>query len=88
MSTDLKKAAGDFFNSPAGEKLSDKKDEIMGLIDSDDGQKVKKMIEGGGVDIMGALQAGDMKTLKGALSGLLSTEEGARLAGQIMNMIK
>jgi len=88
MSTDFKKVADDFINSPAGSKLSGRKDELMGLIDSDDGQKVKKMIEGGGVDIMDAVQNGDMKTLKNALSGILSTEEGARIASQVMKMMK
>ena len=83
---DFKKVADEFLNSPAGSKL--KKDELGKLMGSEDGQKIKKMLESDGTDLMGAVRKGDMDTLKNALSGILKTEEGARLAEQITKMMK
>lgn len=86
MSNDFKKVADEFLKSSAGSKL--KKDDFKKIMGSDDGQKVKKMLEGGETDLMGAVRSGDMDTLKTTLESVLKTEEGARLAEKIMKMMK
>jgi len=86
MANDFKKIADELLKTPAGSKL--KKDEVHKILDSSDGQKVKQMLESGDTDLLGAVRNGDMDTLKNTLSGILKTEEGARLAGQIMKMMK
>ena len=86
MANDFKKIADELLKTPAGSKL--KKDEVNKLLDSSDGQKVKQMLERGDADLLGAVRKGDMDTLKTALAGILKTQEGARLADQIMKMMK
>ena len=86
MATDFKKAADEFLKTAAGSKL-DKK-ELGKIMDSEDGKKVKNMIEQGDTDLMDAVRKGDMDTLKNTLAGVLQTEEGSRLADQIMKMMK
>ena len=88
MSSDLNKAAKDFLHSPAGEKLAGKQDELVQLISTPDAQKVKKMMSGKGGALKSAFENGDMDTVKDALQELLKTEEGARLAENLRNMIK
>jgi len=86
MANDFKKIADELLKTPAGSKL--KKDEVNKILDSSDGRKVKQMIESGDKDLLGAVRKGDIDTLKTTLSGILKTEEGARLADQIMKMMK
>ncbi|MCL2408976.1 MAG: hypothetical protein FWC96_05095 [Oscillospiraceae bacterium] len=86
MASDFKKVADEFLKSPAGSKI--KKDEFGKLMASSDGKKVKQMLESGDDDLMSAVRKGDMDSLKNTLSKVLATEEGARLAGQIVKMIK
>jgi len=86
MANDFKKIADELLKTPAGSKL--KKDEVNKILDSSDGQKVKQMLETGDTDLLDAVRKGDMDTLKITLSDILKTEEGARLAGQIMKMMK
>ena len=86
MTNDFKKVADELLKAPGSSKL--KKDEIKKIMGSEDGQKIKKMLEGDGTDLMGAVRKGDTDTLKNALEGILKTEEGARMAEKIMKMMK
>ena len=86
MSNDFKKVADEFLKSSSGSKL--KKNDFKKIMGSEDGQKIKKMLESGETDLMGAVRSGDMDTLKNALDGVLKTEEGAHLAEKIMKMMK
>ena len=88
MSNDLGKAAKDFLNSPAGEKFHGKQDELTRLMATSDAQKVKKMMSGKGDALMSAFENGDMDTVTSALRELLKTEEGARLADSLRDMMK
>jgi len=88
MSNDLGRAAKDFFNSPAGEKLSGKQEELNRLIATPDAQKVRKMMSGRGEALKSAFENGDMATVTDALRELLKTEEGARLAENLRQMMK
>jgi len=86
MANDFKKIADELLKSPAASKLN--KNELKGVLDSQDAQKVKEMIDNSGTDLMGAVKKGNVDSLKDTLSTILKTEEGARLASQIMKMMK
>lgn len=85
---DLNKAARDLLNTPAGSKLSGKQEEIGKLISSPEGRKVQELLSGEEQNVMSAIENGDMAVLKKTLSGILKTEEGARLAEQLRQMMK
>jgi hypothetical protein len=87
MAMDFNKAASDLMKTPAGAKLSGKQEEIGKLIDSPEGQKVKELLNGEEQNVMTALEKGDMAVLKNTLANILSTEEGARLAEQLRQMM-
>jgi hypothetical protein len=88
MAIDFGKAASDFMATSAGSKLAGKQDELGQLINSTDGQKVKNMLSGNEANVMAAIENGDMAVLKNTLSNILKTEEGSRLAEQLMKMMK
>lgn len=88
MGNDFKKAAMDLLNSEAGVKLTGKKDEIEKLVSSADGQKIKAMLDGDDGKLMAAVKSGDISALKSKLNDILKTEEGARLAKQLSEMMK
>lgn len=88
MALDLNRAANDFFSSPEGAKLSEKKDDLNKLMNSPEGQNVKNMLTINEAGLVTALEKGDTAVLKKALSDILKTEDGARIAEQILNMMK
>ncbi|MGE4485278.1 MAG: hypothetical protein AB7C97_09245 [Oscillospiraceae bacterium] len=67
--------------------LSSKKDELEKLANSADGQKVKSMMDPGG-RIQSAYEQGDMETVRRAVTDIMKTEEGARLAKQLSDLLK
>lgn len=88
MSSDLDKAANDLLNSSAGARLAEKKEDFEKLFNSKEGQNVKNMLSGDAERLKTALANGDMETLRNKLAQLLKTEDGAKLAGQIQNLLK
>ena len=62
--------------------------ELQNVMGSDDGQKVKAFMEQDGDKIKNALQSGDIAALKNTFNSLMGTPEGARLVGELRNMIK
>jgi hypothetical protein len=87
MATDFNKTANDFLNSPAGAKLSGKKGELDKLINSPAGQNVKNMISQDEAALMTALENGDMAVLKKALTNILNTEDGSKIAEQVIKLM-
>lgn len=87
MAMDINKTANDFLKTPAGAKLADKKDELNKLIETPEAQKVKSMLSGDEATVMTALENGDMAVLQKTLSNILKTEEGSKLAEQILKMM-
>jgi phage baseplate assembly protein W len=87
MAIDFNKAAGDLLNTPAGAKLTGKQEELNKLIDSPEAQKVKDMLSGDEANVKAAIENGDMAVLKKTLSNILKTEEGSRLAEQLLKMM-
>ena len=88
MEKDMNQLAFNLINSKTGGKLSAKNSELEKLANSEDGQKVKANLEKQGVDIAAAIENGDVATLQNALSQLLSTKEGTKLANQISKIMK
>ncbi len=87
MSKDFGKMANDFLNSPAGAKLTSKKSELEKLVNSPEGQNVKKMIGKDEAALMAALEKGDTAVLKKALTDILKTEDGSKIAEQVIKLM-
>lgn len=87
MAADFDKVANNFFNSSAGAKLSGKENELQKLANSPEGQKVKKMISGDEDALLAALQNGDTEVLRKALANILKTEDGSKIAEQVIKLM-
>lgn len=87
MSTQFEKLASEFINNSKGSKLQDKAEEIKKIATSSDGQKVKKMM-GNTEELKAAMEKGDTETLQNVIKKVMSTEEGARLAKQLSDLLK
>lgn len=87
MALDFNKLSNDFLNTPAGAKLAGKKEELGKLINSPEGRKVKEMLSGDENNVMTAIENGDTAVLQKTLSNILKTEEGSRLAEQLLKMM-
>jgi len=61
--------------------------DLKQVVGSEDGQKVKAMMNQNAANLRQAMQSGDMGTLKQTFDELMQTEEGARLIGKIQNMM-
>ncbi|MBE6948287.1 MAG: hypothetical protein E7456_00360 [Ruminococcaceae bacterium] len=61
-------------------------DKIKEIAYSNEGKKIQDMFKGS--EIEQAAKSGDIESLKGAVSQLLQTDAGARLAKQISEMMK
>ncbi|MDR0838206.1 MAG: hypothetical protein LBN99_01030 [Oscillospiraceae bacterium] len=86
MSESIDKRAGEFLKTPEGQKLAEKRPELEKLVASSDGQRVRELL--GGAELERAAKSGDIGTLAAAVKKALSTQEGARLAGQLRELMK
>jgi|GEM_PF-579744 len=87
MDNNLENIAFGMLKSMAGEKLSEKMPEINKLVESKDAQSLKQKL-GDGSEVLKAVQNGDSQALQCLLSSVLQTEEGARIAKAISDMLK
>ncbi|HHU05673.1 MAG TPA: hypothetical protein GXZ65_04230 [Clostridiales bacterium] len=87
MDNNLENIARSMLKSMGGEKLSEKMSELNKLAESKDAQNLKQKL-GDGSEILKAAQKGDSQTLQCLLSSILQTEEGARIARTISDMLK
>ena len=78
--------AGGFLDTPEGKRLVAKKPALERLASSSDGRRVKEML--GGSKIEAAAKSGDIASLASAIQNALKTEEGARLAMQLKELMK
>lgn len=85
MARNLDKIAEEFISSDSGKRFAGKKGDIQKLASSSDGQRVKAMLQGGGIE--NALERGDMDTVKSTLENVLKTDEGARIMSALQNML-
>ncbi|NLL38718.1 MAG: hypothetical protein GX254_03910 [Clostridiales bacterium] len=87
MSTQFEKLANEFLSSSKGSRLQNKADEIKKIATSSDGQKVREMM-GNTEELKTAMEKGDTETLQKVIKKVMSTEEGARLARQLSELLK
>ena len=87
MASEFEKKAEAFLGGSGGKKLNEKRGEIQQLADSDDGRKVKSMLDENG-SLQAAVEKGDVGALKNVLSQVLNTDEGARLAKRLSELMK
>ena len=87
MESNFEKAADQVLHTPEGQRLLGKKDVLGRIAASPDGQRVKAMMEQDG-KLAKAMETGDTAALRDAISGILKTEEGARLAAQLGGLMK
>lgn len=71
----------------AAQLAAQKSGDFSKLVNSEDGQKVKSMMEGKEDALKKALLGGDTSDLKNTFEALMQTEEGARIIGQIQGMM-
>lgn len=88
MNREFEKMAQELLNSPAASKLAGRKSELEKLMQSREGRTVQSMIQGQEQQLMQAMSRGDMETLRNTVTKILQTQEGARLAEQIMKMMQ
>ncbi|MDR0904770.1 MAG: hypothetical protein LBN00_01120 [Oscillospiraceae bacterium] len=67
-------------------KIAAKRPELEKLANSTDGKRVKELL--GGDKIEQAAKRGDIAAIAAALQTALKTEEGARLANQLRELMK
>ena len=87
MRNGLNQTAEGFLNSQTGEHLLENKDAISQLASSAEGQKVKAMMEEDAA-VSAAIASGDIQALGKAISGILQTAEGAKLASQLGSLMQ
>ncbi len=87
MAQELEKMAGDLLNGEKAAVLKQNAKEIRKLAQSSDGEKVRSLL-GDEKKVAEALEKGDTETLKNLMTQVLSTEEGNRLAQQLMGLMR
>lgn len=88
MADNFDQMAEQLLNSTSKAKLVSKKGQLEKLANSSDGEKIKELIGDGGEDIKKAFAKGDTDALKSMVANILKTEEGARIAKQLSDMMK
>jgi len=84
----IEQMASQFLGADSADKLAGKEGDINQLLNSSDGRKIKSMVSRDAGALKKAVADGDTEKLQSTLSSILSTEEGARLAKQLKDMMK
>lgn len=77
-----------FTNSDAERRFAAHETELKQLAESEDGRRITKMLDSSSVDIASAVEHGDEEAMKSILASVLSTQEGARLAQKLSELLK
>ena len=85
MDDTVKKVTDSFFATPEGRKVAERRGDFEALAASKDGESVMKML---GADVKRAAEKGDVSAISAAVQAVLKTDEGARLAKKISEMLK
>jgi hypothetical protein len=86
MNENIQKAAGDFLQTEQGKRLAANRAELEKLAASEDGKRMRALLSG--TDLQAAASGGDVSALTSAIADALKTEEGARLARQLRELMK
>lgn len=87
MAKELEQMAEGLLDPEKALALKQNSRDIRKLAESRDGQKVRALL-GDEKQVARALETGDGEELKKLMNRVLSTEEGARLAQQLMGLMK
>ncbi len=82
---DLKSMAGELLTPQRRQALEKSAPELQRLAASEDGRKVRAMLDGG--NLSQAVEQGDADAVRQALGKILSTQEGQRLARQLGGLL-
>lgn len=86
MADDLSTLAESVLGKDGAQAIRSNGDRLRSLAGSDDGQKVRAILEQKG-SLEEALRRGDTETLRDAIGSVLSTDEGRRLASQLQALL-
>ena len=86
MAQELENMAASLLDGERGEALRQNAKDIQRLAESKDGKKVRAML-GDEKQVAKALEQGNTEELKKLMSKVLSSEEGSRLAKQLMGLM-
>ncbi|MDR1330061.1 MAG: hypothetical protein LBK23_10730 [Oscillospiraceae bacterium] len=78
--------ADGFLNTPEGKKLAGRRGDLERLAASEDGKRVRALLSE--TDVENAAKSGDFASVAAAVKSALSTEEGARLADKLRELMK
>ena len=87
MAQELERGAEALLDGEQAEALKRNAKDIQKLAQSPDGKKVRALL-GDEKAVAAALEQGDTDTLKALMAKVLSTEEGSRLAQQLMGLMR
>lgn len=87
MSLDYQELAGKLMDREQVRALQNNAEDIRRLAESADGQRVRQLMGDEG-KMARALEQGDAETLKQLMQSILSTQEGARLARQLTDLLQ
>ena len=86
MASNWEQTAETMLKSNGKLNIAKKKNEIEKLANSENGKRVKQMFDGDKA-VSAALKKGDMAALGSALKDILKTDEGAKLAKQLSQLM-
>ncbi len=87
MAQDLERMAEGLLDRDKAEALNRNAKDIRKLAESPEGKKVRELL-GDEKQVARALETGDAAELKKLMTKVLSTEEGTRLAQQLMGLMR
>lgn len=87
MSLDYQALAGKFMGAQQAQALQNNAEDLRRLAESADGQKVRALL-GDEEQMARALEQGDTEKLRQLMQSVLSSQEGARFAQQLGQLLK
>ncbi len=85
MENDLTKKAQELLAGEEGRRIQGKRAELERLAASQDGQRVKAMLERGGFE--DAVKRGDAAALKNAMGAVMQTDSGRQLIDRLRELM-
>lgn len=87
MDNCFEKQAETLLNSPLGAEIAKHEKELRNMAQTYDGLKVMSLLQSN-EGVQSAISSGSTEALSSAMSAILQTEEGKRLAKQLSEMFK
>ncbi len=87
MPTEFEKFASELLAGHNNAALKGKENNLKNLAETQDAQKIRQMLSNGD-SVKKAMARGDTAALENIVQNILSTQEGARLAEELVKMFK